>query len=144
MTQPTSSYPDKIPTTLPPLKNFMFNLDGVAHARAQNELRLEARRERLRTLADKSAIDGQNILGYLLKTSQDAEALKRLAKCLDRAADILPDLIILERRDYVLTIAEEDQTWMASAFGDFTGELDAALESIPKDNDIIMFLEGLE
>jgi hypothetical protein len=126
------------------MTSFVFNLEGVAHARQQNELRMEALRDRLKTLGDKSAIDNQNILGWILKTCQDAEALKRLAKCLDRAADILPELISLERRDFVLTIAEEDQIWMASAFGDFTGELEAALDAIPEDNDIITFLEGLE
>lgn len=125
--------PETLPETMLPPTKFMFTTKLVEDAKRENDQLIEHYRERVRKISSTLAINDMQIIPGILSITHDKEELKRLAKGIDRVADLQTILDELETRGTVLEYAEKDPVWFAAAFADLEHEVDQAL---PDDVDI--------
>lgn len=125
--------PEVLPDTLLPPTKFMFTTKLVEEAKRENDQLIEHYRERVRKISSTLAINDMQIIPGILSITHDKQELKRLAKGIDRVADLQTILDELETRGTVLEYAGKDPVWFAAAFADLEHEVDQAL---PDDQDL--------
>lgn len=114
------AYPEAIPTGLEPPTVFRFNTSNISGTKREIDLQTEAYAERIKRISDKCIIaEHYPVIPQILNLSRDPEELKRLAKGLNRVAEIISEYDELQKRATVLEVAEKDPSWLAWAFGDF-------------------------
>jgi hypothetical protein len=70
------------------------------------------------------------VVTAILNITRSKNDLKKLAKALDRIADIVEVLDSLKEKLTVIKVAEKNPNWFMSAFGDFSTDIDKTIESI--------------
>lgn len=130
-----SHYPERLSAaSSEPLSKFVFTTALIPDAKRENELELEALRERINRLNKKCTIAEMTVIDKILSVSHDVEEIRALAKGLERVAQIIERHDKLEEREHVFNVAESDLGWFGSAFGDFADDLDKIHEfSFDKD-----------
>ena len=70
------------------------------------------------------------IIRFILNISEDKEEIKKVAKALDRVADLIDAKNKILPKLQLITTAEQDPNWLAMTFGDFSMDLDLELDDI--------------
>lgn len=109
--------------------NFSFNL---AH-KAKQELEIEHQTvlDRITAISEseKFFINGFPVLKNIINLQPKKADLKKIAKAIDRLADLLEVFQELNNKMSVITAVEEHPNWFAWTFGDFSKEIEKDLES---------------
>lgn len=128
-----SSYPERIPQSAP-IRNFQFNLDLAADAKAEIKSHISNLEERIEKIIQAFAIDDMPIIRFIINMTHDKDTLKGLAKALDRVADLVEHHDNLSSKFRVIEQAEQDPSWFAYTFGDFSSSIDNDIKDIFGDN----------
>lgn len=123
-------YPEKIPNSLSPIKSFYYNLDSSKEVKKQLESKISSLDERIEKIVDHFTLNDLPIIRLILNVSEDREELKKVAKALDRVADLIEVRNQLFPKLEVIKIAEKDPNWFANTFGDFSIDLDLELDNL--------------
>lgn len=125
-----SEKPEQIPKDVKPLDKFTFSLNLSNKVKEDLESQLSAVEDRINSIANKVTVDGMPILKAILQTTHDKKELKRLAKGLDRVADLIEGSDHIKTRLSIIDTAHKDPDWFAWTFGDFSEHIDKHIESI--------------
>lgn len=125
-----SSYPEKIPDSVSEMKNFYFNLDSSKIVKKELEIQVSNLNDRIDKIVDHFTLDDIPIIRFILGQSHDKDELKKLAKALDRVADLVELKDKLIEKLQVIKTAEKDPNWFALTFGDFSVNVDLELDDI--------------
>lgn len=118
-------YPERRPRDVAPLTKFWFAPHRLDNTLQDIELQLEALETRISNIVTKCDVQGTPVLAALLRLTHDPADFQLVARCLTKLAEIMPEYDRLEaRRNFVDHVAN-DPGWVASAFGDFSDEIDA-------------------
>jgi len=131
-----TSYPEKIPASIAPIDSFYFNLENSKNIKNELESQIESLNERIDKIVDHFTLDDVPIIKFILNVSHDKAELKKIAKALDRVADLieLRDKILPKLQ--VIKTAESDPNWFALAFGNFSQDVDLGISNILNNGDI--------
>lgn len=121
-------YPEKIPNSLSPIKSFYYNLESSKDVKKQLESKISSLDERIDKIVDHFTLNDMPIIRFILNVSEDKEELKKVAKALDRVADLIEARNQLLPKLEVIKIAEKDPNWFAHTFGDFSVDVDLELD----------------
>lgn len=125
------SYPEKIPaSSLGPVNSFYFSLEASKEIKTQLESQLSNLDARIDKIVDHFTLDDMPIIRFILNISQDKEELKKVAKALDRVAELIHAKNQITPKLEVIKIAEKDPNWFALTFGDFSTDVELGLDSI--------------
>lgn len=122
-----TTYPEKIPNSLSPIKSFYYNLDQSKDTKNQIESKLFTLEERIEKIVDHFTLNDMPVVRFILNISEDKQELKNIAKALDRVADLIEIRNQLLPKLQVIKLAETDPNWFANTFGDFSADLDLNL-----------------
>jgi hypothetical protein len=125
-----TSYPEKIPNALDPVKSFRFNLTASKDVKAQLESQLSNLNDRIDKISDSFTLDDVPIIRYILTVSHNREELKKIGKALDRIADLIDAKDQLSSKLKVIETAEKDPNWFAWAFGDFSEDIEFDIDNL--------------
>ncbi len=123
-------YPEKIPNSLSPIKSFYYNLESSRDVKKQLESKISSLDERIEKIVDHFTLNDMPIVRFILNVSEDKEELKKVAKALDRVADLIELRNQLTPKLEVIKIAEKDPNWFAHTFGDFSVDVDLELDNL--------------
>lgn len=106
----------------PHTDTFIFQQESLKAALKETEMLADALNDRLDKIIDKFRVGHQKmpIISDILSITNDGDELKKLAKALDRVADIVPILNKNEDRQNFLKHLSEDPDWIAGYFGDLS------------------------
>jgi hypothetical protein len=110
------------------IKKFNFSFDMVTKSKAELQEQRDAVKERIDKIVNHFTIDDVPILSYILHVTTSRVELKKLAKAIDRLADLADVNTVLTNKLKVIEAAESDPNWFALAFGDFDQEIDLDIE----------------
>lgn len=125
-----SSYPEKIPSSLFPIKNFRYNLDSSKEVKKQLESNIDKLNDRIDKIVDNITVDDAPILKFILNLTEDKQDLKKLARALDRIADLIDLRNQLLPKLQVIKMAEKEPNWFANTFGDFSSDIESQLDQL--------------
>lgn len=125
-----SSYPEKIPSSLFPIKNFRYNLDSSKEVKKQLESNIDKLNDRIDKIVDNITVDDAPILKFILNVTEDKQDLKKLARALDRIADLIDLRNQLLPKLQVIKMAEKEPNWFANTFGDFSSDIESQLDQL--------------
>ena len=125
-----SGYPDKLPKEQKPLDKFTFSLSASSEMRSKLQSEFDTIQSRLDRIFNEVLLDGVPILRFILQTSENKKELKKLAKALDRVADLIEHQNSINAKLTIINQAHKDPSWFALAFGDFSQEIDNDIDSI--------------
>lgn len=122
MTQPRDPF-------TPMKDNFSFSPALMREAQERLRAEVDALEHRISSIVDIVTFDHPRfgrvrILEHVLDLNPSAEELKLLAKCIERVADLAPQLAQLESRLDVVDTIFDDPFWFTASFADVTTELD--------------------
>lgn len=123
-------YPENIPKSLEPIKNFYFNLDSSKTVKKELQSQIETLSERIEKITDHFTLDDMPVIKFILNISHDREEIKKLSKALDRVADLIDARDKLIPKLKVIETAEEDPNWFACVFGDFSADVELDIDNI--------------
>jgi hypothetical protein len=126
-----TSYPEKIPISAnAPIDNFYFRLDAAKGIKKQLQSDLAHIDERIDKIVDHFTLSDMPIIRFILNISEDKEEIKKVAKALDRVADLIDAKNKILPKLQLITTAEQDPNWLAMTFGDFSMDVDLELDDI--------------
>ena len=131
--QPTPLRPEELPQGLVPRKSFMFTTKLLEEQKRENQALIDSYQGRVDKICEALTMNNTPVIPALLHVTSEKDVLKRLAKGIDRVADLVEVLDELKTRQKVLEYAEQDPVWFAAAFADLEHEVSS---SIPDDVDI--------
>jgi len=131
------SYPENIPSSNHSIKSFNFNFSQASKAKASIQNEYTAIDERITTIVDseKFTISGYPVLKSIMMLNPSKLELKKIAKALDRLADLVDVHSELNSKLSMINIIETNPNWLASAFGDFSNEIENDIQSFFNDLD---------
>lgn len=121
-------YPERIPDSLLPIKSFYYNLESSKDVKKQLESKISSLDERIDKIIEHFTLDDVPIIRFILNISEDKKDLQKVAKALDRVADLIEARNQLIPKLQVIKIAEKDPNWFAHTFGDFSVDVDLELD----------------
>jgi hypothetical protein len=124
-----SDYPEIVPEVAN-LDKFTFSLNASKPVKKQIESELNNLQTRIEKISDAVTVGDMPLVRFILQASHDRKELKKLAKAIDRVADLIEIHDKLQNKLNVIEIAEKDPNWFALAFGDFSEQLDKDILSI--------------
>ena len=110
------------------IKKFNFSFDMASKTKSELQQQRDTVKERIDKIVNHFTIDDVPILSYILHVTSSRVELKKLAKAIDRLADLVEINTSLNNKLKVIEAAETDPNWFALAFGDFDQEIDSDLE----------------
>jgi len=125
-----SSYPEKIPSSLNPIKNFHYNLDSSKEVKQQLESHISKLNDRIDKIIDNITIEDVPVLKFIINITENKQDLKKLAKAVDRIADLIDLRNQLLPKLQVIKMAEKEPNWFANTFGDFSSDIDKHLDEL--------------
>jgi len=125
-----TSYPEKIPTSIAPIKNFYFNLENSKHIKGELESQIHTLNERIEKIVDHFTLDDVPIIKFILNVSHEKAELKKISKALDRVADLIEARDNILPKLQVIKTAESDPNWFALAFGNFAEDVQFDIDNI--------------
>lgn len=106
-------------------------------SKASNEIQesYDAISERITAIveSEKFYVSGIPVLKNILMLGGNKNDLKKLAKALSRLADLVEIHEKLEAKLSLIKVINDDPHWFAWAFGDFSKDVDAGIDSIFKE-----------
>lgn len=124
-------YPEKIPNaSSKPYSSFYFNLHSSKDVKNNLQNQVDSLDQRIEKIVDHFTIDGAPIVRLILGMTDDRKELKRLAKAIDRVADLIDAKNQIAPKLEIIKYAEKDPNWFASTFGDFSADIELGLDSI--------------
>lgn len=123
-------YPEKIPEGISSIDTFPFSIKAGKSAKNEIENQLNAINDRIDKIVDHFIFSDIPILMYVLKATRQKSDLKKMAKAIDRLADLVQAQDDLSSRLNVINTLEADPTWFASTFSDYSDEIDRDLSFI--------------
>jgi hypothetical protein len=123
-------YPEKIPEGISSIDTFPFSIKAGKSAKNEIENQLNAINDRIDKIVDHFVFSDIPILMYVLKATRQKSDLKKMAKAIDRLADLVQAQDDLSSRLNVINTLEADPTWFASTFSDYSDEIDRDLSFI--------------
>jgi len=112
------------------IKKFNFSFDMVKKSKNDIKEQHDAIKERIEKIVNHFTVDDVPILSYILHVTSSRSELKKLAKAIDRIADLVDTSTSLNNKLKVIEAAESDPNWFASAFGDFDQEIDLDIQNL--------------
>jgi hypothetical protein len=125
-----TSYPEKIPASISPIKNFYFNLENSKNIKGELESQIHSLDERIEKIVEHFTLDDVPIIKFILNVSHDKGELKKISKALDRVADLIEARDKILPKLQVIKTAESDPNWFALAFGSFAEDIELEIENI--------------
>jgi 5-bromo-4-chloroindolyl phosphate hydrolysis protein len=113
-----------------PISSFTFSLQRGNKTKDELNSKFKTLSDRIDNLVNQFTIDDMPVLKPILNLTHSKSDLKRLAKALDRVADLIEVHDQLESKLKVLELAQSEPNWFASAFGDFETEIDSAIDKL--------------
>ena len=129
-----TSYPEKIPTSITPINSFAFNLENSKLIKKDLESQIQNLDDRIEKIVDHFTLDEVPIIKFILNVSHDKTELKKVAKALDRVAELIEARDSILPKLQVIKTAENDPNWFAYTFGDFSADVDIEIENIFKED----------
>jgi hypothetical protein len=129
-----TSYPEKIPNSITPIKNFSFTLENSYDIKNELETQLHNLNERIDKIIDHFTLDDVPIIKFILNVNEDRDQLKKLAKALDRIADLIEAKNSVIPKLQVIKMAQKDPDWFAWTFGDFSQDIESDLDRLSLNN----------
>ena len=123
-------YPEKIPTGISSIDKFPFSINAGKSAKQDIENQLNTINDRIDKIVDHFVFSDIPILMYVLKATRQKSDLKKMAKAIDRIADLVQLQDDLSSRLNVINTLEADPAWFASTFSDYSDEIDRDLSYI--------------
>jgi hypothetical protein len=125
-----SQYPEKLPEETKPLNKFTFSLNVATSVKKELEDQFDSITDRIENIVNKVTIDGIPMIRLILQSTHNKKELKKLAKGIDRIADLIEVQDNLKSRLNIIDTAQKDPEWFAWTFGDFSDEVEKGLTSI--------------
>lgn len=125
-----TSYPEKIPTSISPINNFYFNLENSKQIKRDLESQVQNLDNRIEKIVEHFTLDDVPIIKFILNVSHDKAELKKIAKALDRVADLIEARDSIIPKLQVIKTAESDPNWFAYTFGDFSVDVELEIDNI--------------
>lgn len=125
-----TSYPEKIPDGITAIDKFPFSFAAGKAAQKNMESQLEQVNSRINKILEHFVYDDVPILHFVLRATNQKSDLKKMAKAIDRLADLVKIQEDLISRMNVLKLLEADPTWFATTFSDYSAEIDEDLSKI--------------
>lgn len=125
-----TSYPEKIPQSSDPIRQFYFNVESSKQVKKDLESQISNLDERINKIVDHFTLDDMPIIKLILNVSHEREELKKIAKALDRVADLIELRDSLLPKLKVIETAEKDPNWFAWTFGDFSADIEFSIDQI--------------
>lgn len=129
-----SSYPEKIPEGIGSIETFPFSFNAGKDVKRDLENQLEQINSRVEKIIDHFVFNDIPIIHFVLKATSQKNDLKKMAKAIDRLADLVQVQEDLASRLNVIKALEADPTWFASTFADYSSEIDKDLSNILDNN----------
>jgi len=117
-----------------PIQTFKFSFDMVKKSKSEIQNQTDNLKERIDKIIEHFSVNDVPILKFILNVTDSRDDLKKLAKALDRLADLTDVYNSMTRKLNVIEQAELDPNWFALAFGDFQQDIDQALDSMFTEN----------
>lgn len=128
-----SSYPEKIPEGIGSIDLFPFSFSAGKTAKKELTSQLETVNSRIHKIVEHFVFDDMPILTLVLKVTNEKSDLKKMAKAIDRLADLVEIQQNISSRLNVLNLIESDPVWFTSTFSDYSSEIDTDLSKIIED-----------
>lgn len=128
-----TSYPEKVPQSAP-IKNFYFSLDAASDSKTEIKNQISTLEERIEKIIQHFTVDDMPVIRFILNMTHDKEIIKGISKALDRVSDLVEHHDNLSSKLKVIEHAEQDPSWFAYTFGDFSSSIDNDLKDIFGDN----------
>lgn len=129
-----TKYPEKIPQSKP-IDTFTFSINASESVRSQIQSDLNVLESRLDRIINEVLLDGVPLIRFIIQTSRDKKELKKLAKAIDRVAELIEYQDKLQSKLSVIDFAKEDPSWFALTFGDFSQDIDNEINNILNNKD---------
>ena len=110
--------------------NFSFALANKAKVDIQSEYSTLEERISNITDSEKFYVNGFPVLKNILMLQPKKSDLKKLAKAMDRLADLIEVYEEAQSKLSVIEAVQKDPNWFAWTFGDFSQEIDQDIEQI--------------
>lgn len=104
----------------PDLSSFTFRPQAQKDAVKQIALEVEAIEARIVRLVEQATLGDNVVAEVLVKMAKDPKELNVLGKALTRISELLPRLYELKEKKKIIELVENNPTWLAAVFGDFT------------------------
>lgn len=125
-----SSYPEKIPDGISSIESFPFSFTAGKNARKEIQSQLENVNARVNKILEHFIYDDIPVLHFILRATTQKADLKKIAKAVDRLADLVEIQEDLNARMNVIKLLEADPSWFTSTFSDYSQEIDRDLSDI--------------
>jgi hypothetical protein len=112
------------------INNFTFSMALAKETKKDLQFKSETLNNRISTISDNLIINDMPIVQAILQVTRSKKDLKKLARAIDRIADIIEIHDQIQDRLKVIQLAEKDPNWFVSAFGDFTEEVETTISNI--------------
>ena len=113
-----------------PITSFTFSMATANKSKEEIADKVKTLSDRIEKLVNQFTIDDMPILKPILNITHSKNDLKRLAKAIDRIADIIEIHDALESKLKVIELAQSEPHWFAAAFGDFEKDIDSAIDKL--------------
>ena len=113
-----------------PIESFTFSMQLAQQTKKDLTQKVEALSDRIDKIVDHFTINDMPIVRAILQVTHSRQDLKKLAKALDRVAEIIELHDSMTNKLKVIELAEQDPYWFASAFGDFEKDIDTAIANL--------------
>lgn len=128
-----SSYPEKIPEGINSIETFPFSFSAGKDAKRDLESQLDQINNRIDKIVDHFVFNDIPIIHFILRATNQKNDLKKMAKAIDRLADLVQVQEDLSSRLAVIKTLEADPNWFATTFSDYSSEIDRDLSDILND-----------
>ena len=125
-----TGYPEKIPEGISSIETFPFSIKAGKAAKKDIENQLSSINDRIDKIVDHFIFSDIPILMYVLKATRQKSDLKKMAKAIDRIADLVQIQEDLSSRLNVINTLEADPNWFTTTFSDYSSEIDRDLSFI--------------
>lgn len=124
-----SEHPENI-SKIENYDKFPFSVKASLEVQSELKSQLFNINERIEKIVSNVLLGDMPMIRFVLQTSHDKTELKKLAKAIDRVADLIENADQLESKLKIIEVAQEDPKWFAFAFGDFSQEIDKDIKEI--------------
>ena len=125
-----STYPEQIPEGIGSIERFPFSVSAGINAKRNLENQLDQLNARVSKIVDHFVFDDVPILHFVLRATNQKADLKKMAKAIDRLADLVEMQESLTSRLNVIKLLEADPAWFTTTFSDYSDEIDRDLSDI--------------
>lgn len=125
-----SKYPEKIPDGIDSINTFPFSFNSGKSAKKSLENQLQQIDSRIEKIVDHFVFNDIPIIHFILKATSQKSDLKKMAKAIDRLADLVSVHEELSNKLAVINALEADPVWFTTTFSDYSAEIDKDLSDI--------------